>query len=142
MSFKRTNKKTVSFRGVEEINIGNSNTSRKRSDIKKVSILKGKGKKNDEELKTEKTMEKVEEIIEEEKREIKEEKKEDEIKIEIPYQSSNDNNKMKYLPTDDYIKATVQAEIEQGLLNIAMLHPANPIKFLGNYLLEKSKSDK
>ena len=142
MSFKRTNKKTVSFREVEEINIGNSNTSRKRSDIKKVSILKGKGKKKDEELKTEKTMEKVEEIIEEEKGEIKEEKKEDEIKIEIPYQSSNDNNKMKYLPTDDYIKATVQAEIEQGLLNIAMLHPANPIKFLGNYLLEKSKSDK
>ena len=45
MSFKRTNKKTVSFRGVDEINIGNSNTSRKRSDIKKVSILKGKGKK-------------------------------------------------------------------------------------------------
>ena len=140
MSFKRTNKKTVSFRGVEEINIGNSNTSIKRSDVKKVSILKGKGKKNDEELKTEKTMEKVEEKVEEEKEEIKEEKKEDEIKKEIPYQSSNDNNK--YLPTDDYIKATVQAEIEQGLLNIAMLHPANPIKFLGNYLLEKSKSDK
>ena len=138
MSFKRTNKKTVSFRGVDEMNIGNSNTSIKRSGVKKVSILKGKGKKKDEELKTEKTMEKVEEIIEEEI----EEKKEDEIKIEIPYQSSNDNNKMKYLPTDDYIKATVQAEIEQGLLNIAMLHPANPIKFLGNYLLEKSKSDK
>ena len=142
MSFKRANKKTVSFRGVEEINIGNTNTSKVRNDTKKGSILKGKRKKNDEELKTEKTMEKVEEIVEHKDEGIKEEKKEEEIKIEIPYQSSSDSNKMKYLSTDDYIKATVQAEIEQGLLNIAMLHPANPIKFLGNYLLEKSKSDK
>jgi hypothetical protein len=47
---------------------------------------------------------------------------------------------MKYLSTDEYFKATVQSAIEQGLYNIAMLHPANPIKFLGNYLIEKSKN--
>ena len=132
----RKNKKTVSFREVEKIEISNSNPDVIRSNTKKMSILKGKGKKNNEELKEEKIMESVEEMKEEEE-------KEEEIKTEIPYQSSNDsNNKMKYLSTDDYFKATIQTDLEQGLLNMAMLRPKNPIKFLGNYLLEKSKSYK
>ena len=58
----------------------------------------------------------------------------------------NNNNLMKNmddiknLPTSEYIQATVQKEVEQGLLNLAKLEPPNPIEFLGNYLIEKSKS--
>ena len=61
-----------------------------------------------------------------------------EINIKVPFTSNN--RKMKQLPTEEYFKKTIQTELEKGLLNIAMLHPANPIKFLGNYLIEKSKN--
>ena len=47
---------------------------------------------------------------------------------------------MKNLPSDEYFRLTVQDALEQGLLNIAMIHPKNPIKFLGNFLIEKSKN--
>ena len=47
---------------------------------------------------------------------------------------------MKQLSTEEYFRITIQSELEQGLLNIALIHPANPIKFLGNYLIEKSKN--
>ena len=38
-----------------------------------------------------------------------------------------------------YFKLTVQDVLQQGLLNIAMVHPTDPIRFLGNFLIEKSK---
>ena len=117
-----------------------------RSDIKKPSILKDKGKKRNE-LKNEKVIE----VIQNNETEIKEKEidkksendlnKLNEINIEVPVYSNNkNNNKIKELSTDEYFKITVQNELEKGLLNIAMLHPANPIKFLGNYLIEKSKN--
>ena len=115
-----------------------------KNDSKKTSILKLKGKKN-EELKNEKVMEEIQEIQEKEEEDIgKKFEKEDkinevkEINIKVPF-TSNDR-KMKQLPTEEYFKMTIQTELEKGLLNIAMLHPANPIKFLGNYLIEKSKN--
>ena len=49
-------------------------------------------------------------------------------------------DEIKKLPTFEYIQATVQKEVEQGLMNIALLKPSNPIEFLGNYLIEKSKT--
>ena len=108
---------------------------------KKTSILKLKGKKN-EELKNEKVMEEIQEKEEEDlgKKFEKEDKINEvkEINIKVPFTSNN--RKMKQLPTEEYFKMTIQTELEKGLLNIAMLHPANPIKFLGNYLLEKSKN--
>ena len=51
-----------------------------------------------------------------------------------------EKDEIKSLPTFEYIQATVQKEVEQGLLNIALLKPSNPIEFLGNYLIEKSKT--
>ena len=53
---------------------------------------------------------------------------------------SVNSNDIKNLPTSEYIQATVQKEIEEGLMNIALLQPPNPIEFLGNYLIEKSKN--
>ena len=49
---------------------------------------------------------------------------------------------IKSLPTLDYIQATVQKDVQQGLLRVARLKPSNPIEFLGKYLLEKSKNNK
>ena len=60
-----------------------------------------------------------------------------EIKIEESINSKIKN--MKNMPFDEYFKLTVQPTLEQGLFNIAMSHPSNHIKFLGNYLIEKSK---
>ena len=64
-------------------------------------------------------------------------------------QENNDQNyKMtrqaliKSLPTLEYIQATVQKDVQQGLLRVARLKPSNPIEFLGKYLLEKSKNNK
>ena len=70
-----------------------------------------------------------------------EEEKNIDIKIDEPIKpiKSRSNNPINDLPTDEYFKATVQNALEQGLLNIAMLHPTDPIKFLGNYLIESSK---
>ena len=149
MSHTRSNTKKVSFLDKKQQNNINKNTNVNtiiRSDIKKPSILKDKGKKRNE-LKNEKVME----VIQNNETEIKEKEidqkaengfnKLNDINIEVPlYSNNNSNNKIKELSTDEYFKITVQNELEKGLLNIAMLHPANPIKFLGNYLIEKSKN--
>ena len=151
-NFTRSNKKTVSF--VEVKQKDNNIRSNIRSNTKKQSILK---KDKNKELQNSKTLEPIQEENEsiktekkinnkkEENKKIEEkEKEEKEIKnekIDIPIEIDyNTNYDMKYLSTDEYFKATVQSALEQGLYNIAMLHPANPIKFLGNYLIEKSKN--
>ena len=149
MSHTRANTKKVSFLDKKQQNDINKNKNINtiiRSDIKKPSILKDKGKKRNE-LKNEKVIE----VIQNNETEIKEKEidkksendlnKLNEINTEAPVHSNNkNNNKIKELSTDEYFKITVQNELEKGLLNIAMLHPANPIKFLGNYLIEKSKN--
>ncbi len=66
------------------------------------------------------------------------------LKIKGKIKDSKNNNiynneEIKNLPTSKYIEVTVQKDIEQGLLNLAKLQPSNPIEFLGNYLIEKSK---
>ena len=59
--------------------------------------------------------------------------------------NNNNNDKdtkkaiLKSLPTVEYFQATVQKDVQQGLLKVARLKPANPIEFLGKYLLEKYK---
>jgi hypothetical protein len=165
-NFTRSNKKTVSF--VEVKQKDNNIRSNIRSNTKKQSILKRDKNKElqnsktlepiqeeNESIKTEKKIDnkkkenkkKENKNSEEKEKEEKEEEKEIEEKeiknekIDIPIEIDyNTNYDMKYLSTDEYFKATVQSALEQGLYNIAMLHPANPIKFLGNYLIEKSKN--
>ena len=46
---------------------------------------------------------------------------------------------LKELPSYEYIRRTVQKEVQQGLLYISKNNPKDPIKFLGQFLLEKSK---
>ena len=122
MKTKFSNKK-VSFLDVAESKKVNVN----KSNLKKGSILKSKGKKKEEEE------EKVNiPIIKNKEKEVKKE-----IKIEESLNSKLKN--MKNMPFDEYFRLTVQPTLEQGLFNIAMSHPSNPIKFLGNYLIEKSK---
>jgi len=163
-NFTRSNKKTVSF--VEVKQKDNNIRSNIRSNTKKQSILKRDKNKEiqnsktlepiqeeNESIKTEKKIDnkkqenkkkenkKSEEKEEKEEDKEKEEKEIKNEKIDIPIEIDyNTNYDMKYLSTDEYFKATVQSALEQGLYNIAMLHPANPIKFLGNYLIEKSKN--
>ena len=77
-----------------------------------------------------------------------EENKESKEKGEIENNNKNDNqnpNKLnkvglKDLPSYEYIRMTVQKEIQQGLLYISKNNPKNPIKFLGEFLIEKSKN--
>jgi len=62
-------------------------------------------------------------------------------------ENSNDNNnlqkaKINSLPTLDYIRVTVQKEVQQGLLKVAREKPDNPIEFLGKYLVNESKKKK
>ena len=121
MKTKFSNKK-VSFLDVAESKKVNVN----KSNLKKGSILKSKGKKKEEEEKVNIP------IIKNKEKEVKKE-----IKIEESLNSKVKN--MKNMPFDEYFKLTVQPTLEQGLFNIAMSHPLNPIKFLGNYLIEKSK---
>ena len=131
MSSRFQNKKKVSFREVGQNNPANIN----RSNIKKPSILKISKAKKNEELKNDKIIEP-----------IKEEKTED-IEKDEPIIQKNDskkrksNNSINDLPTEEYFKATVQRALEQGLLNLAMMHPKDPFKFLGNYLIEYSKKN-
>ena len=120
--------------------LNNNTNAFSRSDTKRVSILKHKGK----ETKNDKTMEVIQkdEKIEVNKIELKlNDIKEEEPIIIINNKNNNYNDKLKYLPADEYFKVTIQKDLEQGLLNIAILHPADPIKFLGNYLIEKSKNN-
>ena len=122
MSFNRNSKKKVSFL------VGESNLISNKNITHKTGILKAKSHKREKE---------------EEKVQIIEEKKETKEKIEIKREekiNAKSNNPMKNLPSDEYFRLTVQDALEQGLLNIAMIHPQNPIKFLGNFLIEKSKN--
>ena len=70
-------------------------------------------------------------------------------------EANNDNNKnensntkqnekidLKDLPSYEYFQRTVQKEIQLGLMNVSKLKPSDPIKYLGEFLLEKSKSYK
>ena len=121
MSTIRSNKKKVSFLEVGE----SRKTNLKRSNLKRGSILKSRPKMIEEE--------KVIETIEN-----KTEKVKIEIKKEEPVDTKNKTS-LKNLPADEYFKLTVQDVLQQGLLNIAMVHPTDPIRFLGNFLIEKSK---
>ena len=119
-TFKSNNKKKVSF-----LEVGG--TKKPNVNIKKGSILKSKHKIQEEE--------KVIQPIEKKNNENK-----IEIKKEEPIVTKNKNkNRLKNLPTDEYFKLTIQDVLQQGLLNIAMIHPTDPIRFLGNFLIEKSK---
>ena len=56
----------------------------------------------------------------------------------------NDNtnlqkSKINSLPTLDYIRVTVQKEVQQGLLKVAREKPNNPIEYLGKYLIGEAK---
>ena len=124
MSTIRSNKKKVSFAEKGESRKFNVN----KSNVRQRSILKSKHKIQEEE----KVMQPIEE-----KKETKIKDK-IEIKREEPIIIENKNS-TKRLPTDEYFKLTVQDVLQQGLLNIAMIHPADPIRFLGNFLIEKSK---
>ena len=124
MSTIRSNKKKVSFDEKGESRKINVN----RSNVRQRSILKSKPK-----------IQKEEKVMQpfEEKKETKIKDK-IEIKREEPIIIENKNS-TKRLPTDEYFKLTVQDVLQQGLLNVAMIHPADPIRFLGNFLIEKSK---
>ena len=124
MSTIRSNKKKVSFAEKGESRKINVN----RSNVRQRSILKSKPK-----------IQKEEKVMQpfEEKKEMKNKDK-IEIKREEPIIIENKNS-TKRLPTDEYFKLTVQDVLQQGLLNVAMIHPADPIRFLGNFLIEKSK---
>ena len=123
MSFNKTHKKKVSFREVNDY----SREITKRSNTKKTGILKiNRNKKEKEDIKGLPQIEKTKK------------KEKIEIKIEEPINIKSDND-MKYLSADEYFRLTVQDALQEGLLNMAMVHPKNPIKFLGNYLIEKSK---
>ena len=124
MSTIRSNKKKVSFAEKGESRKINVN----RSNVRQRSILKSKPKIQEEE----KEMQPIEE-----KKETKIKDK-IEIKREEPIIIENKNS-TKRLPTDEYFRLTVQDVLQQGLLNVAMIHPADPIRFLGNFLIEKSK---
>ena len=120
-TFKSNNKKKVSF-----LEVGGSK-KKLNINIKKGSILKSKHKIQEEE----KVMQPIEKKNNENKIEIKKEE---------PIVTKNKNkNRLKNLPTDEYFKLTIQDVLQQGLLNIAMIHPTEPIRFLGNFLIEKSK---
>ena len=124
MSTIRSNKKKVSFAEKGESRKFNVN----KSNVRQRSILKSKPKIQEEE----KEMQPIEE-----KKETKIKDK-IEIKREEPIIIENKNS-TKRLPTDEYFKLTIQDVLQQGLLNVAMIHPADPIRFLGNFLIEKSK---
>ena len=55
---------------------------------------------------------------------------------------AKENINIKDLPSYEYFQKTVQNEIQLGLMNVSKLKPSDPIKYLGEYLLEKSKSYK
>ena len=119
-TFKSNNKKKVSF-----LEVGGS--KKPNVNIKKGSILKSKHKIQEEE----KVMQPIEKKNNENKIEMKKEE---------PIVNKNKNkNRLKNLPTDEYFKLTIQDVLQQGLLNIAVIHPTDPIRFLGNFLIEKSK---
>ena len=48
-------------------------------------------------------------------------------------------NAIRNLPTREYISKTVEKALTEGMFQITQIKPANPIEFLGNYLLQKSQ---
>lgn len=50
--------------------------------------------------------------------------------------------KVNSLPTLDYIRVTVQKEVQEGLLKVAKQKPPNPIEYLGKYLVEQARKKK
>ena len=80
--------------------------------------------------------------------EIQEDDKKNEEKENKNEVKDNSNSKpkeninIKDLPFYEYFQKTVQSEIQLGLMNVSKLKPSDPIKYLGEFLLEKSKSYK
>ena len=66
---------------------------------------------------------------------------EDKNKSKSKSKSKNKEDEIRSLPTLDYIQLTVQKEVQQGLLEVARKKPKKPIKFLGEYLVQKSKNN-
>ena len=69
--------------------------------------------------------------------------------FENDYEEDNNKNKnnikqddIRALSNLDYIQATVQKDVQEGLLKVAREKPDNPIYFLGEYLYNKSKKKK
>ena len=60
----------------------------------------------------------------------------------VKQKENSNNTNLKDLPSYEYFQKTVQKEIQLGLMNLSKLKPADPIKYLGEFLLEKSKSYK
>ena len=52
---------------------------------------------------------------------------------------NSEEDKIRSLPTIEYIEATVQKDVQEGLLALARERPDNPVEFLGKYLYNKSK---
>ena len=46
---------------------------------------------------------------------------------------------LKSLSTREYIQMTVMADLTQGMYKLSKEKPANPLEYLGNYLLSQSK---
>ena len=66
---------------------------------------------------------------------------------DLNYDNNKDNTnlnkaKIKSLPTLDYIRVTVQKEVQQGLLKLARERPDNPVEYLGKYLIGEAKKKK
>jgi len=54
-------------------------------------------------------------------------------------EADNLNNNINNLPTSDYLKMTVEKELIEGLFLLSQEQPSNPIEYLGNFLINKSK---
>ena len=54
-------------------------------------------------------------------------------------EDNNLNNNINNLPTSDYIKMTVEKELIEGLFLLSQEQPENPIEYLDNFLINKSK---
>ncbi len=54
----------------------------------------------------------------------------------------NTNNLLQTLSTRSYLEQTVTDVVMQGMTELAKIRPDNPLEFLGNYILSKSKSNK
>ena len=76
----------------------------------------------------------------ENKDQVKTEEKENNQRTETQTSRVLSKEELNTLPSYEYIRLTVQKEIQQGLLYISKNNPKNPIKFLGEFLIEKSKS--
>ena len=76
----------------------------------------------------------------ENKDQVKTEEKENNQRTETQTSRVLSKEELNTLPSYEYIRLTVQKEIQQGLLYISKNNPKNPIKWLGEFLIEKSKS--